>query len=83
MDLVRGLNRTVIAAIHDLNIAALYCDRLCALKDGKIIGEGTPRELLTPEFIRKVYEVDAQVMTGEDGAIHILYQAQGKERTTN
>ena len=81
MDLVRGLNRTVIAAIHDLNIAALYCDRLCALKDGKIIGEGTPRELLTPEFIRKVYEVDAQVMTGEDGAIHILYQAQGKERT--
>ena len=81
MDLVRGLNRTVIAAIHDLNIAALYCDRLCALKDGKIIGEGMPRELLTPEFIRKVYEVDAQVMTGEDGAIHILYHAQGKERT--
>ena len=81
MDLVRGLNRTVIAAIHDLNIAALYCDRLCAVKDGKIVGEGTPRELLTPEFIRKVYEVDAQVMTGEDGAIHILYQAQGKERT--
>ena len=81
MDLVRGLNRTVIAAIHDLNIAALYCDRLCAVKDGKIVGEGTPRELLTPEFIRKVYEVDAQVMTGEDGAIHILYHAQGKERT--
>ena len=83
MDLVRGLNRTVIAAIHDLNIAALYCDRLCAVKDGKIVGEGTPRELLTPEFIRKVYEVDAQVMTGEDGAIHILYHAQGKERTTH
>ena len=81
MDLVRGLNRTVIAAIHDLNIAALYCDRLCAVKDGKIVGEGTPRELLTPEFIRKVYEVDAQVMMGEDGAIHILYHAQGKERT--
>lgn len=83
MDLVRGLNRTVISAIHDLNIAALYCDRLCAVKDGKIVGEGTPRELLTPEFIRKVYEVDAQVMTGEDGAIHILYHAQGKERTMN
>ena len=81
MDLVRGLNRTVIAAIHDLNIAALYCDRLCAVKDGKIVGDGTPRELLTPEFIRKVYEVDAQVMTGEDGAIHILYHAQGKEQT--
>ncbi len=78
MDLVRGLDRTVIAAIHDLNIAALYCDRLYAVKDGKIVGEGTPRELLTPEFIRKVYEVDAQVMLGNDGAIHILYHAQGK-----
>ena len=78
MDLVRGLDRTVIAAIHDLNIAALYCDRLYAVKDGKIVGEGTPRELLTPEFIRKVYEVDAQVMIGNDGAIHILYHAQGK-----
>ena len=75
------MGKMVIMISHDLNIAALYCDRLCALKDGKIIGEGTPRELLTPEFIRKVYEVDAQVMTGEDGAIHILYQAQGKERT--
>ena len=49
-----------------------------AVKDGKIVGEGTPRELLTPEFIRKVYEVDAQVMLGNDGAIHILYHAQGK-----
>lgn len=73
MDLVHGLDRTVIAAVHDLNIAAMYCDRLYAVKDGKIVGEGTPRQLLTPEFIREVYEVDAQVITGEMGELHILF----------
>ena len=76
MDLVRGLDRTVIAAIHDLNIAALYCDRLYAVKDGRIVGEGSPKALLTPDFIREVYEVDAQVITGDDGALHILYHAR-------
>lgn len=79
MDLVRGLDRTVIAAVHDLNIAAMYCDRLYAVKGGQIVGQGTPRELLTPPFIRAVYEVDARVMTDEDGALHILFHPGTKE----
>ncbi len=76
MDLVRGLDRTVIAAVHDLNIAAMYCDRLYAVKDGQIIGHGTPKELLTPEFIRQVYEVDADVLTLSDGSLHIVFHPQ-------
>lgn len=80
MDLVRGLDRTVISVIHDLNIAAMYCDRLYALKDGEIVGEGTPSELLTPEFIRRVYEVDSEVITDGNGILHILFHpAQKKE----
>ena len=78
MDLVRGLDRTVIAAVHDLNIAAMYCDRLYAVKDGRIIGQGRPGELLTPEFIREVYEVDAQIMTDGDGRLHILFHPGGR-----
>lgn len=73
MDLVRGLNRTVITAVHDLNVAAMYCDRLYAVKNGKLVGCGSPRELLTPEFIRRVYEVDAQVIDDETGRLHILF----------
>lgn len=80
MDLVRGLDRTVIAAVHDLNIAAMYCDRLYAVKDGRIVGQGAPRQLLTPEFIREVYEVDAQVMTDRDGALHILFRPGKREK---
>ena len=73
MDIVKGLDRTVIAAIHDLNIAAMYCDRLYALKDGEIVAVGTPGEVLTPDFIRRVYEVDARTFTDETGQLHILY----------
>ena len=78
MDLARGLDRTVIAAVHDLNIAAMYCDRLYAVKDGRIIGQGAPKTLLTPEFIREVYEVDAQIITDGDGRLHILFHPGGR-----
>ena len=78
MDLVRGLDRTVIAAVHDLNIAAMYCDRLYAVKAGRIVGQGAPKTLLTSEFIREVYEVDAQVMTDGDGCLHILFHPGGR-----
>lgn len=73
MDIVKRLNLTVLSAIHDLNIAAMYCDRLYAMKGGKIVGEGAPKELLTKEFIAEIYEVDAEVITDETGQIHILY----------
>ena len=76
MDLVRGLNRTIIAAIHDLNIAAMYCDRLYAVKDGQIVGQGTPRELLTPDFIRSVYEVEAEVFVDRSGLLRVLYHPE-------
>ena len=73
MDLVRGLDRTVITAVHDLNIAAMYCDWLYAVKDGRVVGQGTPQTLLTPEFIRQVYEVEAQVSTDRNGMLRVLY----------
>lgn len=82
MELVRGLNRTVITAVHDLNLAAMYCDELYAVLDGEIVGHGTPKELLTPEFIRKVYHVEASVLTDPDGILRILYRPdflRGKE----
>lgn len=61
MDIVKGLDLTVVAAIHDLNIAAMYCDRLVAIKDGQIVGVGTPQELLTEKFIYDMYEVECNV----------------------
>ena len=73
MDIVKGLDRTVIAAIHDLNIAAMYCDRLYAVKEGRVVADGKPEEVLTPELIRAVYEVEAEVLRDKGGGLRIFY----------
>lgn len=78
MELVRGLNVTVLSAIHNLNIAAMYCDRLYILKDGEIVGSGTPEELLTPETIRRVYQVESEIVRDRNGKMHILF-TEGKK----
>jgi iron complex transport system ATP-binding protein len=72
MDIVRGLNRTVLAAIHDLNIAAMYCTYIYILKEVNIVASGTPEEVLTKETIRDVYDVEARVIKDND-ILRILY----------
>lgn len=62
MGIVKNLNVEVIAAIHDLNIAAMYCDKLYVLKEGTIVAYGTPKEVLTSELIKDVYGVDSIVI---------------------
>jgi iron complex transport system ATP-binding protein len=54
---------TVLAAIHDLNMAALYCDRLYVLKEGRVVLQGTPEEVLTPAHLEEVYGVRSTVET--------------------
>lgn len=73
LNIVKDSNVTVIAAIHDLNIAAMYCDKLYVIKDGEVVASGTPREVLTKEFIKEVYEVDAEIIEDSKKQIHILY----------
>lgn len=56
-DLVKQLGITVLAAIHDLNMAALYCDRIYTLKEGTVHSSGTPQEILTSETIYQLFNV--------------------------
>lgn len=62
-ELVKRLPITVMAAIHDLNLAAMYCDKICMLQDGQVYACGTPEEVLTEENIRAVYRVDSCILT--------------------
>jgi iron complex transport system ATP-binding protein len=65
LELVRGLNRkqglTVVAAMHDLNLASLYFDRLVLLKEGRVIADGTPSEVITEDMLRKVFAARVKV----------------------
>lgn len=74
LDYLKHSGKTVLIVLHDLNIAAMYCDRLYAMKGGRIAGQGPPKELLTPEFIRQVYAVEAKIMPDEDGVPHIIFR---------
>jgi iron complex transport system ATP-binding protein len=61
LTLVKQLKVTSLAALHDLNLAAHYCDRIFLLQDGAVVASGTPEEVLQPALIRKVYQVEACV----------------------
>lgn len=64
LELIAGLPVTTVIALHDLNLAAMYCDRLLVLRDGRAVTEGTPVEVLTPGLIERVYGVRAEVTHG-------------------
>ncbi|WP_194305810.1 MULTISPECIES: ABC transporter ATP-binding protein [unclassified Dietzia] len=73
--LVRGTGATVVAALHDLNLAASFCDRLEVLSGGRLVTGGRPSEVLTPALIQTVYGVRAEVL--HDGpAVHVRYLAR-------
>lgn len=75
MELVRKLVRekdmAAIVAIHDLNLASRYCDKIAMLHNGIIFSAGAPREVLTCENISIVYGVDASIHENE-GIMHII-----------
>jgi iron complex transport system ATP-binding protein len=66
MDLIKELSKgkAIIAALHDLSLAARYCDRLVLLHRGKVVAQGTAEEVLTRDKIGEVFDVDVVVKKG-------------------
>lgn len=61
LDLIRHAGATAVVALHDMNLAAAFCDRLAVLRAGRLIATGTPSEVLTAGFIRRAFEVQASI----------------------
>jgi iron complex transport system ATP-binding protein len=65
LELLRKLNRdkkvTIVAAMHDLNLAALYFDRLVLMDHGSVFADGSPDAVITKEMIRKVFSASVEV----------------------
>lgn len=67
-------NRTIFTSIHDMNLAAQYCDRLIVMKEGRVLTTGTPDEVLTKELILNVFGVDCEIQKRIiDGRIQINF----------
>ena len=76
MELMRkkaGLEgKTIVAVLHDLNLASQYCDRIVLLKDGRLRYQGNPAEILTEEVVEELYGVRAAGKNDEYGRPFVL-----------
>ncbi len=67
MQMMRRLNReqgrTIITILHDLNLAADYCSQLVLMKEGEIVTAGPIEEVLTPENLKRTFDVDFRFLT--------------------
>lgn len=65
LDTVYALNRergrTIVMVLHDLNLAARYADHLVVIQDGAMVTSGRPRDVITPEMLRDVFGVEAEI----------------------
>ena len=97
MDLVANVQKqrggTVVVAIHDLTLAAQYCDRLIMLAEGRGYAEGPPSTVLTRENISKVYDTEVFILPHPQGGTPVILprsdgrsaanaSATGRQRTT-
>ncbi|MFG3498808.1 ABC transporter ATP-binding protein [Streptomyces sp. NPDC047928] len=74
LGLLRDLGTTNLVVLHDLNLAAAYCDRLHVLSEGRVVASGTPGDVLTEKLLADVYRVPARVAAHPvTGVPHVFY----------
>ena len=62
MEILKKQDATIFSSVHDLNIAAMYCDRILLMDRGRIIKAGTPEEILTEEkYFTNFFGIHAQI----------------------
>lgn len=75
LDLVRARlseqGGIAITALHDLDLAARYCDRLALLEEGRVLAIGTPEEVLTAANLAQLYRVEAEVSHDAEGRLRL------------
>ncbi|MBU3134343.1 ABC transporter ATP-binding protein [Clostridium gasigenes] len=66
LELLYSLNKnqgcTIVMVLHDLNLAARFSDYMIAIRDGEIVKEGTPEEVMTVPVLKEVFTIDAQII---------------------
>lgn len=87
LDLIKTLcredNLVVLAALHDLNLAAQYCDRLILINNGRIYAEGTPGEVITADNIAAVYGAESCVYAHPVNGLPCVLLSAGMSRNNS
>jgi iron complex transport system ATP-binding protein len=83
LDLLRSLEVTCVVALHDLNLAARYCDHIVILDHGQVVAAGTPETVLTSDLIESVYGVNVLIdREPTTGILRVTYLAATPLGTT-
>lgn len=76
LELIRRLNRsagrTVVMVLHDVNQACRYADHLVALRGGEVVAQGDPTNVVTPEFVRDVFDVHCRILPDPDSGLPLV-----------
>ena len=74
LSLVKDLGICVVAALHDLALAAQFCNEIYLIKNGELRACGKPKDIITTEMVKEVYEIDCDIVYNENtGAMMISY----------
>ena len=73
LSLLKNSGKTVLTALHDLGLAARFCDRVYVLKDGRNLCDGQPETLISSQLVKELYQIEAEVFTRKD-RIYIDYK---------
>lgn len=80
-DLHEQQGRTLVAVLHDLNHAARYATHLIALRDGKVVAEGAPRDIVTADLVERVFGLRCQVIDDPETGTPLVVPAARRTRT--
>ncbi|MCE5169072.1 ABC transporter ATP-binding protein [Paenibacillus profundus] len=71
--LVDELGKTIVIVIHDINFASCYSDYIVALKNGRVVREGTTKEIIVPSVLQEIYDMDIQIEDINDNKICVYF----------
>ena len=83
LELVSSIGVTVLAALHDLSLAALFCDTVYLLADGRVVADGHPEKVITTETIHHAYGADVLIVRHpETGTPHLIPRRSARDATS-
>ncbi|MGB3834119.1 MAG: ABC transporter ATP-binding protein [Mesorhizobium sp.] len=68
------LGKTVVLVLHDINFASCYSDRIVAMRDGRVVHQGSPEELIRTDILKDIYDLDIRVELMDGKRIGIYYR---------
>lgn len=77
MEIAAGLGIGVLAVLHDLNLAAMYCSKLYVLRNGRLVSAGAPQEILNEALVQQVYGVSCEVIKRQGKRPVIVFDRKG------